>query len=124
MYGGAKEEAAGGAAEVEGRATGIGHFFGALRIDGFRDPAAFKRTMDTWIHTFRAAEPVDAARSVMVPGDPEWAATEARERDGVPVKLAVLADLLDVARACALPPPFDEGAVELRGVKRATVLSC
>lgn len=102
--------------------------------------------------TFRGAEPVDAARPVLVPGDPEWAAQEARERDGVPVKvrpgalervgpargpsvakarvripaaqLTVLADLRDVARACALPPPFDEAAVDLRGVKRATVLSC
>ena len=38
---------------------GIGHFFGAMRIDGFRDPEEFKHNIDDWIHTFRncKAEP-------------------------------------------------------------------
>jgi LDH2 family malate/lactate/ureidoglycolate dehydrogenase len=37
----------------------LGHFFGALRIDGFRDPDEFKSQIDHWIHTFRnsKAEP-------------------------------------------------------------------
>ena len=32
---------------------GIGHFFGALRIDGFIDPDEFKRQIDEWIRVFR-----------------------------------------------------------------------
>jgi len=38
---------------------GIGHFFGAMRIDGFRDAEDFKHSIDDWIHTFRncKAEP-------------------------------------------------------------------
>ena len=34
-------------------------------------------------------------------GDPEWAAQEEREREGVPVKYAVLADLHDIYVSCA-----------------------
>ena len=33
---------------------GIGHFFGALRIEGFIDPDEFKRQIDDWIRVFRA----------------------------------------------------------------------
>jgi L-2-hydroxycarboxylate dehydrogenase (NAD+) len=38
---------------------GIGHFFGAMRIDGFRDLTEFQTNIDDWIHTFREckAEP-------------------------------------------------------------------
>src|SRR5438067_40599 len=33
---------------------GIGHFFGALRIDGFIDPDEFRRQIDHLVRTFRA----------------------------------------------------------------------
>ena len=36
---------------------GIGHFFGALRIDGFIEPDEFKRQIDEWIRVFRATRP-------------------------------------------------------------------
>src|SRR5438128_1182212 len=34
--------------------AGVGHFFGALRIDGFIDPEEFGRRMDEWVRTMRA----------------------------------------------------------------------
>ena len=49
---------------------GTGHFFGAMRIDGFQPAADFKNQMDNWIRTFRAAKAVEGQR-VLVPGDPE-----------------------------------------------------
>ena len=67
-------------AEEEGESTGIGHFFGAMRIDGFRPPRAFKATIDDWIHTFRNCPPVLPGRPVLIPGDPEWDAMETRGR--------------------------------------------
>src|SRR5262249_52922026 len=33
---------------------GIGHFFGAMRIDAFRKAESFKADMDSWIRRFRA----------------------------------------------------------------------
>ena len=107
--------------EAEGEAVGIGHFFGAMRIDGFRDVGAFRRTIDQWVRAFRGCPAIDPSRPVLVPGDPEWAAHDARSRDGVPVKHSVLADLLDIARESGIAPPFDAGAVDLSGVKRVKV---
>ena len=34
---------------------GIGHFFGAMRIDAFRPAEDFKMHMDQWIQRFRSA---------------------------------------------------------------------
>src|SRR5690606_12632141 len=50
---------------------GIGHFFGALRIDAFRPAGEFKAHMDNWITRFRKAEPVKKGQPVIIPGDPE-----------------------------------------------------
>jgi len=102
-------------------ATGIGHFFGALRIDGFREPKEFRQTIDSWIRTFRGCKPVDPTQPVVVPGEPEWEASETRSQHGVPVKLSVLADLVDVARDCGIEPPFDVESVNLDAVKRVVV---
>src|SRR6266404_4275793 len=45
--------------EVPARSVGkgIGHFFGALRIDGFIEADEFKRQIDDFIRTFRATKP-------------------------------------------------------------------
>ena len=39
---------------------GIGHFLGAMRIDGFRPADEFKTHMDNWIRTFRSSKPKPA----------------------------------------------------------------
>ena len=44
---------------------GIGHFFGAMRIDGFRDPAEFKQDIDKWISVFRNAKAEDGKKVCM-----------------------------------------------------------
>jgi hypothetical protein len=46
---------------------------------------------------------------------------EARTQTGIPVKLSVLADLLDVARLAHVDPPFDPSLVDLSGVRRVDV---
>ena len=50
---------------------GIGHFFGALRVDAFRSADDFKENMDKWLRRFRNAEPIAGQAEVLVPGDPE-----------------------------------------------------
>src|SRR5689334_6081482 len=50
---------------------GIGHFFGAMRIDAFRPADEFKKHMDKWIRRFRSAKSVEGQPNVMIPGDPE-----------------------------------------------------
>lgn len=50
---------------------GLGHFFGAMRIDAFQQADEFKRMMDLWILTFRAATPAAGHERVYIPGDIE-----------------------------------------------------
>lgn len=72
---------------------GIGHFFGALRVDAFRPAEEFKAHMDQWIRRFREAVPVDGADKVLVPGDPERESEKQRRAEGIPLLDPVAADL-------------------------------
>ena len=76
---------------------GIGHFFGAMRIDGFRPANEFKQHMDHWIERFRAANPVNGQEKVLIPGDPEREAESDRMQHGIPLHAAVVTDLKQVA---------------------------
>ncbi|MGB3617981.1 MAG: Ldh family oxidoreductase [Catalinimonas sp.] len=85
--------------------AGIGHFFGAMAIDGFRDPHEFKQQIDDWIRTFRATPPQPGQERVLIPGDPERDAFEIRMRTGIPVIEAVLNDLRTVAERTGVSLP-------------------
>jgi L-2-hydroxycarboxylate dehydrogenase (NAD+) len=72
---------------------GIGHFFGALRIDAFRESSAFKKDMDRWLKRFRQAKPGKGFDQVLVPGDPEREMETERKKQGIPLMRAVVQDL-------------------------------
>ncbi|MFM2232088.1 MAG: hypothetical protein RJB31_789 [Bacteroidota bacterium] len=76
---------------------GVGHFFGAMRIDAFRKSEDFKRDMDLWIRRFRAAEPIAADQPVLIPGDPERAMEKYRLMYGIPLLEVVWQDLASIA---------------------------
>ncbi len=82
---------------------GIGHFFGALKIDGFIDLDEFKQEIDEWVRVFRAARPAAGTNGPLIPGDPEREAEAARARLGVPLPHAVYADLLELSRVTGIP---------------------
>lgn len=82
---------------------GIGHFFGAMQIDGFTDVTEFKRRIDLWIRTFRAAKPAPGTNGVLIPGDPEREAEAVRRREGIPLIQAVVDDLTDISRQTGIP---------------------
>ena len=82
---------------------GIGHFFGAMRIDAFRPAEDFKKHMDHWIQRFRAARPANDDQPVLIPGDPErWMETE-RRKNGIPLLPAVVEDLRQLSVKLGLP---------------------
>lgn len=72
---------------------GLGHFFGAMRIDAFRDGEEFKKHMDNWIERFRSSETVNAGEKVLIPGDPEREMTAERLKNGIDLLDPVVADL-------------------------------
>lgn len=77
---------------------GIGHFFGAMRIDAFRPASDFKNSMDEWIDTFRNAVPAEGHEKVLIPGDPEREFTEIYMKEGIPILPDVEIELLEVAK--------------------------
>jgi LDH2 family malate/lactate/ureidoglycolate dehydrogenase len=72
---------------------GIGHFFGAMRIDAFRPADEFKKHMDKWIRRFRSAKTVEDQPKVIIPGDPEREMENLRMNKGIPLLKPVTEDL-------------------------------
>ena len=72
---------------------GIGHFFGAMRLDAFRPADDFKKNMDKWIKRFRSAKTVQGADKVLIPGDPEREMEAERMMNGIPLLKPVIDDL-------------------------------
>ncbi len=78
--------------------AGLGHFLGAMRIDGFRPADEFKGHMDNWIRTFRNSTPIAGQERVLIPGDPERELQQQREKDGIPLLDVVIKDLEEVGK--------------------------
>lgn len=77
---------------------GLGHFFGAMRIDAFRPAQDFKNQMDLWIERFRNAIPAPGHEKVLIPGDPEREMEAIRSKQGWELVEAVEVDLQAVAQ--------------------------
>ncbi|HSZ24942.1 MAG TPA: Ldh family oxidoreductase [Cytophagaceae bacterium] len=76
---------------------GIGHFFGAMRVDAFRPADEFKFHIDTWIERFRSAKAIEG-ETVIIPGDPEREMEADRMKNGVPLLSPVIKDLEELAK--------------------------
>jgi LDH2 family malate/lactate/ureidoglycolate dehydrogenase len=72
---------------------GIGHFFGAMRVDAFRPAEEFKQHMDNWIRRFRLAKTAEGFEKVIIPGDPEREMEKERREEGIPLLQPVVDDL-------------------------------
>lgn len=75
---------------------GIGHFFGAMRVDAFRPADEFKSHMDNWITRFRSAKPTQGNEKVLIPGDPERELEGIRMKEGIPLLDPVVKDLTEL----------------------------
>lgn len=75
---------------------GVGHFFGAMRIDGFGPVEQFKSRVDQWIETMRTTRPAAGTTGPLIPGDPERLAEQDRQENGIPLSPPVIATLRDL----------------------------
>lgn len=82
---------------------GIGHFFGAMEIDGFMDVKEFKTRIDEWIEVFRNTRTGGPDIKVLIPGDPEREQEIIREKSGIPLLQPVVDDLLDISKQTGIP---------------------
>ena len=77
---------------------GIGHFFGAIRVDAFRPEQEFRQAVDQWIEVFRTAKGVEGTPGVIIPGEQEQLTKDTRLKDGIPLSPQVVRDLNGVAK--------------------------
>ncbi|RQO32693.1 malate dehydrogenase [Taibaiella sp. KBW10] len=82
---------------------GLGHFFGAMRVDAFRTEDSFLEQMDLWISRFREATPVPGQDKVLIPGDPEREYEAERRVKGIPLHEEVIADLQTLSDKFSVP---------------------
>jgi L-2-hydroxycarboxylate dehydrogenase (NAD+) len=82
---------------------GIGHFFGAMKIEAFIDVDEFKIQIDEWIKAFRSTKPQPGSPGVLIPGDPEREAESERAVSGIPLVLPVVEELRDISRQTGIP---------------------
>ena len=82
---------------------GLGHLFGAFRIDAFMDPDDLKTGVDEWRRVFRATKPAPQTQGVLIPGDPERAAEAQRLKEGVPLAQTIIEELRAVSSQSGVP---------------------
>ena len=80
---------------------GMGHFFGAMRIDGFSSSEEFKKRMDNWILTIKNSKPIKG-KEVLIPGEIEKRAEEILLKEGIKVLPVIQNDLKVMARKLGL----------------------
>lgn len=87
------------------RPNDTGHFFGAMRIELFRDLEAFKRDLDRELRTFNQSAPAPGQSRVYVAGEIEWEKARAHAAGGIPLDPVIWESLRRTAAKLNLPPP-------------------
>jgi L-2-hydroxycarboxylate dehydrogenase (NAD+) len=75
----------------------VGHFFGALRVDGFRPIQEFKATMDDMIRRMKDTPKAEGQQRIYIHGEKEFETAEERMVTGIPLHPKVVADLKAIA---------------------------
>ncbi|MFQ6111083.1 MAG: Ldh family oxidoreductase [Nitrospinota bacterium] len=81
--------------DPEAPGAGVGHFFGALRVDGFRPVEEFKDAVDE-------AAKAPGRERVYVAGEPEAEAEALARKEGIKLKAPVVEKLQEVAESIGL----------------------
>jgi len=74
-----------GLADTSASSGRVSHFFGALKIDRFRDPAEFRQDMDRMLRDLRECPRAEGAERVYFAGLKEMQREAAVSRNGVPM---------------------------------------
>lgn len=83
----------------------VSHFFGAIRIDRFRDPAEFRRDMDAMLSGLKESRPAEGAERVCYAGQREYEMEDECRLRGVPVLGRSYGDLQAIGRELGIAVP-------------------
>ncbi len=97
-----------GQAVMDSQATSarVCHFFGAIRLDLFRDPEEIKSDMDRLLDELENAEPAEGCERVYYAGLKEHEAEAESARVGVPLSEKVAAQLRQIGEELGVAVPF------------------
>ena len=82
----------------------MGHFVGAIRIDGFESQDGFRQRMDWNLRTLRSSRPAGGVERLYTPGELEWLREQEGLRNGVPIHSGTVAALDELAEELGLAP--------------------
>jgi LDH2 family malate/lactate/ureidoglycolate dehydrogenase len=97
------EGARGEQARPAGAAANTGHFFGALRIDGFRPVEEFKEEMDEMFRVIRSSEKLPGFDRIYIHGEDQWEAERDRLANGIPLDLPTYQSLESISADLGVP---------------------
>ena len=89
--------------DTEVSSARVSHFFGAIKIDRFRDPEAFKSDMDKMLRQLKETPVAEGRDRVWVAGQKEFLFRKRIETEGVPVSGVVCENLTAIAEEFGLP---------------------
>jgi LDH2 family malate/lactate/ureidoglycolate dehydrogenase len=87
------------------RPANIGHFFGALKVDGFRPLSDFQDSMDGIVRYMRGLAKAEGQERIFVHGEKEFEIAEERMRLGIPLHPKVASDLQALAKELGIDCP-------------------
>jgi L-2-hydroxycarboxylate dehydrogenase (NAD+) len=83
----------------------IGHFFGALRVEGFRPLGEFKDSMDDIVRALKISAKAEGQERIFLHGEKEFETADERMRLGIPLHPKVASDLRSLGEELKVPCP-------------------
>jgi LDH2 family malate/lactate/ureidoglycolate dehydrogenase len=80
-------------------------FFLAIDLARFMPLDVFHQRMQSLVAMVKSSRPAKGYDEILVAGDPEWRAEEARRRDGIPLSDGVWQNLMQAAQQLGVPVP-------------------
>lgn len=75
----------------------VGYFMGCIDVRKFCAPEEFKARVDAMFDLLKGCRPAAGSKGVLIPGEIEYARTQAAARDGIDLSEATLRDFRDMA---------------------------
>lgn len=93
------------ASQTPGTTSNMGHFFGALRLAGFRDERGFDDDLTALIQDVTSSPLEPGVERILIPGEPEAIREDEHRKTGVPVLPAVAEKLRQIASHLRVESP-------------------
>jgi LDH2 family malate/lactate/ureidoglycolate dehydrogenase len=104
LSGGAMSVEVGGI-RIPGKPTRVSQMFAAIDVSRFMPLEEFKRRVERLVGLVKSSAPARGEHEVLVAGEPEWRAADARRRDGIPLGDGTWETLVETGKRLGVIPP-------------------